>query len=120
MTEPFDMSRLLAQAQEMQQQLASAQEEAARTLVEGQAGGGVVRVTMTAGGEVKKVDISPEVVDPDDVEMLEDLIVAALHDAAIRAAEVQAEAMGPLGDLGGLDLGGLGDLGPGDLGGLLG
>jgi DNA-binding YbaB/EbfC family protein len=98
-----DLGGLLASAQ----QAMSAQAEAARTSVEGSAGGGVVTVTMTGTGEVTDVTIAPEVVDPDDVEMLQDLIVAALHDAGLKVTEMQREAMGALG---GLDIGSLGDM----------
>ena len=66
---------------ESAQQALSAQAEAAEQVVTGTAGGGVVSVEMTGGGEVRSVTLVPEVVDPDDVEMLQDLIVAALHDA---------------------------------------
>ena len=62
---------------------------------------------MTGGGEVTAVRIAPEAVDPDDVAFLEDLVLAALHDAAEKAQQLQAKAMGGLGDLG---LGGLGGL----------
>ena len=98
-----DLGGLLASAQEA----ISAQAEAARATVEGSAGGGVVTVTMTGTGEVTEVTLAPEVVDPDDVEMLQDLIVAALHDAGLKVTEMQREAMGALG---GLDLGSLGDM----------
>jgi len=93
----LDLSALLAQAQEMSEKLAAAQSEAAEEIIEGSAGGGKVRVTMTAGGEVRAVKIDPSVVDPSDVEMLEDLIVAAMHDTAGRAAEWATQHMG--GDL---------------------
>lgn len=107
-----DMSALLAQAQQMGQQLMAQQAEAQQAEVEGQAGGGAVVVRMTGGGEFLSVKIAPSAVDPDDVEMLEDLVLAALNDATASAAELVS---GPdLGGLGGLDLGGL------DLGGLLG
>ena len=91
----------------------SAQARAAEQVVEGSAGGGVVTVEMTGAGEVRSISLTPEVVDPDEVEMLQDLIVAALHDAAARVTELQREALGAFGDL---DLGGLG--GAGGLGGL--
>jgi len=94
---------LLASAQ----QAMSAQAEAAAQIVEGTAGGGVVTVEMTGAGEVRAVRLSPEVVDPDDVEMLQDLIVAALHDAGLKVTELQRQALGAFG---GLDLGGLGDM----------
>ncbi len=67
----------------------------APTEVQGQAGGGAVKVTMTGGGEVTRVRIDPAVVDPAEVDLLEDLVLAALHDAAAKAQAVQSEAMGP-------------------------
>ena len=97
------MSAILQQAQAMQEQLMSAQAELAETEVTGQAGNGLVTVTQTAAGEIRAVQIDPKVVDPSDVETLQDLIVCALTDAADNAAQAQAEAMGPL-------AGGLGDL----------
>jgi DNA-binding YbaB/EbfC family protein len=97
---PFD---LLASAQ----QAMAAQADAVKQVVEGTSGGGVVRVTMTGGGEVTGVTLSHEVVDPDDVEMLQDLIVAAIHDATAKVTELQRQALGALGQL---DLGSLGGL----------
>jgi DNA-binding YbaB/EbfC family protein len=82
-----------AQAQEM---LARAQEELASRTVEGTAGGGAVRITMTGDQKIQGITIAPEVVDPDDVEMLQDLIMAAIADASERASEMQAESMGAL------------------------
>ncbi len=104
-----DMSSLLAQAQQMAEQLTAQQAAAQDTEVEGQAGGGAVKVRMTGGGEFLSVRIAPSAVDPEDVEMLEDLILAALNDAVANAAGLVS---GP--DLGGLDLDSMG------LGGLLG
>jgi len=104
-----DMSSLLAQAQQMAEQLTAQQAAAQQAEVEGQAGGGAVKIRMTGGGEFLSVRIAPTAVDPDDVEMLEDLVLAALNDAVANAGEL---VQGP--DLGGLDLGGMG------LGGLLG
>ena len=106
----LDLQQLMQQAQQMQQQLMSAQAELATAEVLGQAGNGLVHVRMTAAGEVQSVKIDPKVVDPDDVETLQDLVVGALHDAARAAQELQAEKMGPLaGGLGGdLGLPGLG------------
>ena len=101
-----DMGALLAQAQAMQEQLMSAQAELAEAEVTGQAGNGLVTVTQTATGEVRGIRIDPKVVDPDDVETLQDLIVGALADAADAAAALQAEKMGPL-------AGGMGDMGGG-------
>jgi DNA-binding YbaB/EbfC family protein len=83
----------LAQAQEM---LAKAQEELAASTVEGTAGGGAVRVKMSGDQKIQGITIAPEVVDPDDVEMLQDLIMAAIADASERASEMQAKSMGAL------------------------
>ena len=110
-----DLGGLLESAQ----QAFSAQAQAAQQVVEGSAGGGVVTVEMTGNGEVTRVTLAPEVVDPDDIDMLQDLIVAALHDAGVKVTELQRQALGALG---GLDIGGLGEMfggmagGPGDSG----
>jgi len=102
------MAMIMQQAQKMQEQLIAAQAELASAEVTGQAGNGLVQVTMTAAGDVRSVRIDPKVVDPDDVDTLQDLVVGALHDAARAAQQLQAEKMGPLaGGLGG-DMGGLG------------
>ncbi len=96
------MSQLLEQAQRMQQQLTAAQEQLAQEEVTGSAGGGLVTATMTGSGELTAVTISPEAVDPDDLETLQDLVVAAVRDASRAAAELTASRMGPLaGGLGG-------------------
>lgn len=111
-----DFGDLLRQAQQMQQQLVEAQAAAAEQLVEGHAGGGVVRVAVTGAMEFQSVHIDPSAVDPADVEMLEDLVLAALHDAVARVQELNQEALGgfgnTLGALGGDPeaLGGLGGL----------
>ena len=103
-----DLQMIMQQAQKMQEQLIAAQAELASSEVTGQAGNGLVRVTMTAAGEVLTVRIDPQVVDPDDVDTLQDLVVGAMQDAARAAQQLQAEKMGPLaGGLGG-DAGGLG------------
>ena len=91
-----DLGGLLESAQ----QAFSAQAEAATQIVEGSAGGGVVTVAMTGAGEVRSVRLAPEVVDPEDIDMLEDLIVAALHDAGLKVTELQRQALGALGGLG--------------------
>ena len=93
----------------MAAQIGAQQAAAAETEVEGVAGGGAVKIRMTGGGEFLSVRIAPSAVDPEDVEMLEDLVLAALNDAVSNAGEL-VEAP----DLGGLDLGSMG------LGGLLG
>ena len=101
-----DMAQLLQQAQQMQQQLVAAQEELARTEVTGSAGGGLVTATMTGSGDVRAITIAKDAVDPDDLETLQDLVVAALHDAKREADALAAQTMGPL--AGGLGGGGLG------------
>ena len=103
-----NMQALMKQAQKMQAQLAAAQEELAETEVTGSAGGGLVTARVTGAGEVVGISIDPKAVDPDDVESLEDLVVAALRDASATAQALAAEKMGPLtGGLGGLGLPGM-------------
>lgn len=93
----------LAAAQEM---LAKAQQELAATEIEGTAGGGAVKIKMSGEQKVLGITIEPDVVDPDDVEMLQDLIMAAIADATERADELQAKSFGAI--TGGLNLPGLG------------
>ena len=103
-----NMQEIRKQAQMMQQQLIDAQQELAEAEVTGTAGGGLVTVTMQGTGEVLTVKIDPKAVDPDDVETLEDLVVAAFHNAAQSVKTLTEEKMGPLSaGLGGLG-GGLG------------
>ncbi|WP_426574811.1 YbaB/EbfC family nucleoid-associated protein [Aquihabitans sp. McL0605] len=99
----FDFGVLMEQAGQVQAQLMAAQEAAASTVVEGVAGGGAVRVAVTGSFEFQSVTIAPEAVDPDDVDMLQDLILAALRDAV---DEIQGLQQGGL-SLGDIDLGGL-------------
>ncbi len=100
--------QMMQQVMKMQQQLAEAQAELAATEVTGTAGGSLVTITMTGGGEVRGVKIDPKAVDPDDVESLEDLVVAAFTNASDNVKRVTEEKMGPLtAGLGGLG-GGLG------------
>ncbi|MGH3730692.1 MAG: YbaB/EbfC family nucleoid-associated protein [Micromonosporaceae bacterium] len=97
------MQELLQQAQKMQEQLANAQAELAEAEVTGAAGGGLVTATVTGAGELKSLDIDPSVVDPEDVETLADLIVAAVHNASAEARQLGEQKMGPIaGGLGGL------------------
>ena len=93
----------LAQAQEM---LAKAQAELAATSIEGSAGGGAVRVAMSGEQKITGITLSPDVVDPDDVEMLQDLIMAAIADATEKASDLQSQSFGAI--TGGLGLPGLG------------
>ena len=97
-----DMNALLKQAQKMQEQLLAARAEAETQEVEGQAGGGMVKVRVPGGMECQGVPIDPAAVDPADVAMLEDLMLAAIRDAVTKAGQISEQAMG------GLDLGGLG------------
>ena len=110
----FDLGGLLQQAQEMQQRMVDAQAEVASTVVEGESGGGVVKVAVTCALEFRSVTIDPKAVDPDDVELLEDLVLAAINDAVARAHQTAADAMAEVqGDMGELlqGLGGMGGAG---------
>lgn len=97
-----NMQQLLQQAQKMQQDLANAQEELARTEVDGQAGGGLVKATVTGAGELRALKIDPKAVDPEaapieeTVETLADLIVAAVQAANENAQTLQQQKLGPL------------------------
>ena len=90
---PGNMNNIMKQAQKMQKQMEEATKELQEKEVTSSAGGGVVEVTVTGKREVTKVKIDPEAVDPDDVEMLEDLIVAAVNEAMDKVDEVSASAM---------------------------
>lgn len=83
-------------AKKMQQQMEKIQNELGETTVEGSAGGGAVTVTMNGHREVTALVISPEVIDPDDIEMLQDLLLAAINDASSRAQQLAEEKLGPL------------------------
>ena len=103
-----NLQQMMKQAQKMQQQMVAAQAELAETELTGTAGGGLVTAVVRGSGEVVSIKIDPKAVDPDDVETLEDLVVAALHNAAQAAKDLTEEKMGPLtAGLGGLG-GGLG------------
>ena len=91
-----DMQQLLQQAQKMQQDLAAAQQELSETPVEGSAGGGLVKATVTGSGELTGLVIDPKAVDPEDTETLSDLVVAAVRDANTAAQELQQQKLGPL------------------------
>jgi DNA-binding YbaB/EbfC family protein len=104
-----NMQQMMKQAQKMQQQLVAAQEELAATEVTGTASGGLVSATVSGSGELLALEIKAEAVDPEDVETLQDLVVAAVRDANRAASELQERSMGPLaGGMGGLGLPGLG------------
>jgi DNA-binding YbaB/EbfC family protein len=85
-----NLGQLMKQAQQMQTRMAELQEQLAAIEVTGQSGGGMITATMTAKGEMRSLKIDPALVDPDDVEVLEDLIVAAVNDAKGKA-EVTAQ-----------------------------
>ncbi|MGW1513704.1 YbaB/EbfC family nucleoid-associated protein [Streptomyces sp. NPDC002394] len=91
-----NMQQLLQQAQKMQQDLARAQAELAATEVDGQAGGGLVKATVTGSGELRGLVIDPKAVDPEDTETLADLIVAAVQAANENAQQLQQTKLGPL------------------------
>jgi len=91
-----DIMGLMKQAQALQQKMADAQAELETLEVEGASGGGLVSVKANATGQVKAVRIDPSLAVPDEVEILEDLIVAALNDARVKAERLTAERMGEL------------------------
>lgn len=90
------MQQLLQQAQKMQQDLATAQDELSDASVEGSAGGGLVKATVNGTGELKGLVIDPKAVDANDTETLSDLVLAAVRDAASSAQDLQKEKLGPL------------------------
>jgi len=96
---------IMRQAQELQAKLAKAQEELSRTTLEVSSGGGAVKVIINGQQEIKSIKISPEVIDPDDVELLEDLVLTAVNEALAKSQELAAERLGGL--TGGLKIPGL-------------
>ena len=100
-----NLQQLMQQAQKMQQQVATAQAELAEAELSGTAGRGLVTLTMSGLGEVKARKIHPKALDPDDIETLEDLVVAALHNGAEAVRQLTEQKMGPVtGGMGGLGL----------------
>ncbi|MCA3747770.1 MAG: YbaB/EbfC family nucleoid-associated protein [Rubrobacter sp.] len=99
-----NINKMMKQVQQMQQEMQRAQEELARETVTASAGGGAVKVTMTGGLELTSVEIDPEVLDPEDVEMLQDMVQAAVNEAINSAQELASRKLGGV-------TGGLGDLG---------
>jgi nucleoid-associated protein EbfC len=102
------LNDILRQAQKMQEDMAAAQAKLADEIVEVSAGGGMVKATVAGTGELRSVSINKDVVDPDDVEMLEDLVLAICNEAMRAAQELQGKHMGAVTQ--GLDLGSLGGL----------
>ena len=103
---PGNMANIMKQAQKMQKQMEEAQKNLEEQEVTAAAGGGAVEVTVSGKHEVTKVKLAEEVVDPDDIEMLEDLIMAATNEALRKVEDEAAKAMGKL-------AGGLGSMGGG-------
>jgi hypothetical protein len=103
------MQKMMKQMQKMQQDMVAAQEALATEEISASAGGGMVTVTVTGALEVKAVRIDPAAIDPDDPELLGDMVLAATNEALRAAQELQAERLG--GATAGLDLGALGGLG---------
>ena len=99
------MQDLMKQAQKMQKDLQKAQEELANKIVEGTAGGGMVKVEMNGKNQVLSLKIDPEVVDPDDIEMLEDLIIAAFNEAQEKVSQSSESELSKL--TGGINIPGL-------------
>jgi DNA-binding YbaB/EbfC family protein len=99
-----NVNKMMQQVQQMQQLMLQAQEELARESVTASAGGGAVKATMTGGLELVSIEIDPDVVDPEDVEGLQDLVIAAVSEALASAQELASKKLGGI-------TGGLGDLG---------
>jgi DNA-binding YbaB/EbfC family protein len=106
----MDMNKLLQQVGQMQEQMQKAQDELEHEVVESSAGGGMVTVTANGAGEIKQIKIDPKAIDPDDPELLSDMVLAAVNEAIRSARSLQESKLGGLagGALGGLGLPGLG------------
>ncbi len=129
MPQPPDLQAMLRQAQEMMAAQQQAQEALKSERIEASAGGGMVKVVMTGDLHLESIAIDPDAVDPEDVEMLQDMVVAAVNEAVRSAQELQETKLGGLGGGEGFDpmsaldalgMGGLGGLGGGGGGGGLG
>lgn len=99
-----NVNKMMAQVQKMQQEMQQAQEDLAKETITASAGGGVVKATMTGSQELVSIEIAPEAVDPEDVEMLQDMILAAVNEAMTSSQEMASKKLGGI-------TGGLGDLG---------
>ena len=122
---PPNLQNMLKQAQEMEAKMAEAQDALKDQVVDASTGGGMVKVTATGDGKLTSLTISPEAVDPDDVELLQDMVLAAVNEVMRQAEELRekamsgaagfdpAEALGALGGLGGLGAGAAGGAMPG-------
>nr|WP_239652545.1 MULTISPECIES: YbaB/EbfC family nucleoid-associated protein [Atopobiaceae] len=103
-----NMNQLMQQAKKMQEQLAQAQDKAKELEVSASAGGGMVKVVASGDMQLKSIAIDPEALDPDDVELLQDMILAAVNDALNSASEAANSEVASATGLGGMDLGGMG------------
>jgi nucleoid-associated protein EbfC len=99
-----NVNKMMQQVQQMQAEMQKAQEDLAKETVTASAGGGAVKATMTGGLELVELEIDPEVLDPEDVEMLQDLVLAAVNESLTSAQELASKRLGGI-------TGGLGDLG---------
>jgi DNA-binding YbaB/EbfC family protein len=99
-----NVNKMMQQVQQMQQEMQQAQEELARETITASAGGGAVKATMTGNLELVELQIDPEVLDPEDVEMLQDMVLAAVNEALTSSQEMASKRLGGI-------TGGLGDLG---------
>jgi nucleoid-associated protein EbfC len=123
---PPNINKMLEQAQKLQEEMAAAQEKLKEEKVDASAGGGMVKVVATGEGRLESIAIDPDAVDPEDVELLQDMVLAAVNEALRQADDLREKAMGdtagfdPMEALGSLGLGGgMGGLGgPGGGGGL--
>ena len=106
MPQPPNMNKMLQQVQKMQQDMVAAQEQLKNETVEVSAGGGMVKVVVSGDLEVKSITIDADAIDPEDPELLQDMVLAAVNEGLRSAQELAANKMGGL--TGGLDLGGLG------------
>jgi len=96
-----NLNQLLKQAQQMQADMAKAQEELKNETVEASAGGGMVKVTMTGDMQLREITISPDAIDPEDPELLQDMVTAAVNEALRSAQELAADRMGGIAGMGG-------------------
>ena len=106
MPQPPNMQQMMRQVQKMQQDMLAAQEQLKHEEVEASAGGGMVTVKASGDLVIKAITIAPEAIDPDDPELLQDMVLAAVNEAMRAAQELQASKLGGIG--GGMDLGSLG------------
>jgi DNA-binding YbaB/EbfC family protein len=104
-----NIGQIAKMAQQMQAQMAQAQEELRETTLEATAGGGAIRVVITGAQEIRAIEIDPSAVDPEEVDMLQDLILAAVNDAIARSKELERERMGAV--AGGLGIPGMPGMG---------